>query len=127
VILNDWGVALLRAGVPRRALELLDESVRIEGQRGPDIELTATMVGNRGLALLGLGRLQQARASFDERVSAAIDHSDDFTEMHAWSANPPSRSRAASSTVRSVTWIDSKGCSTKPVRRQTARPPGFMH
>jgi tetratricopeptide (TPR) repeat protein len=82
VILNDWGVALLRAGVPRRALELLDESVRIEGQRGPDIELTATMVGNRGLALLGLGRLQQARASFDEECRLAIDHSDDFTEMH---------------------------------------------
>jgi len=66
----------------QRALELLDESVRIEGQRGPDIELTATMVGNRGLALLGLGRLQQARASFDEECRLAIDHSDDFTEMH---------------------------------------------
>jgi len=40
------------------------------------------MVGNRGLALLGLGRLQQARASFDEECRLAIDHSDDFTEMH---------------------------------------------
>ncbi len=37
-VLNDWGVAMMGAGVPRRALELLDESVRIERQRGPDIE-----------------------------------------------------------------------------------------
>jgi len=82
VTLNDWGVALLRAGVPRRALELLDESVRLEGQRGPDIELTATVVGNRGLALLGLGRWPQARVAFDQECRLAIDHNDKFTEMH---------------------------------------------
>ena len=81
-VLNDWGVSMLRAGVPRRALELLDEGIRIERQRGPDIELTATVVGNRGLALQGLGRLQQAREAFDEECRLAIGHSDEFSEMH---------------------------------------------
>jgi tetratricopeptide (TPR) repeat protein len=81
-VLNDSGVAMLRAGVPRRALELLDETVLIEGQRGPDIELTATVVGNRGMALQALGRLQQARAAFDLECQLAIGHSDEFSEMH---------------------------------------------
>jgi eukaryotic-like serine/threonine-protein kinase len=82
LVLNDWGVAMLRAGMPRRALELLDESMRIERQRGPDIELTATVVGNRGLALQGLGRFQQARAAFAEECRIALRHADAFSEMH---------------------------------------------
>lgn len=81
-VLNDWGVTMLRAGVPRRALELLDETVRIERQRGPDIELTATVVGNRGLALQGLGRLQQARAAFEGECRLAMSHDDESGQMH---------------------------------------------
>jgi tetratricopeptide (TPR) repeat protein len=68
--------------VPRRALELLEESERIERQRGPDIELTATVVGNRGLALQALGRLDQARAAFDLECQLAIAHADEFSQMH---------------------------------------------
>jgi serine/threonine protein kinase len=81
-VLNDWGVSMLGAGVPRRALELLEESVRVERERGPDIELTATVVGNRGLALQALGRLDQARAAFDLECQLAIGHGDEFSEMH---------------------------------------------
>jgi eukaryotic-like serine/threonine-protein kinase len=81
-VLNNWGAAMLGAGVPRRALELLDEGNRIERERGPDIELTATSVGNRGLALQSLGRLDQARAAFDEECRLAIAHGDEFSEMH---------------------------------------------
>jgi tetratricopeptide (TPR) repeat protein len=82
VVLNNWGISMHNAGVPRRALELLDESIRIEGQRGPDIELTATVVGNRGQALQALGRFQQARAAFDEECRLAISHDDELGEMH---------------------------------------------
>ncbi len=81
-VLNDWGVAMMGAGVPRRALELLDESVRIEHQRGPDIEPTATVLGNRGLAFQALGRFQQARADFDLECQVAIRHGDEFSHMH---------------------------------------------
>jgi tetratricopeptide (TPR) repeat protein len=81
-VLNDWGVSMLAAGVPRRALELLEESMRVERERGPDIELTATVVGNHGLALQALGRLDQARAAFDLECRLAIGHSDEFSEMH---------------------------------------------
>jgi len=82
VVLNNWGISMHNAGVPRRALELLDESIRIEGQRGPDIELTATVVGNRGQTLQALGRFQQARAAFDEECRLAISHDDELGEMH---------------------------------------------
>ena len=81
-VLNDWGSAMLSAGVPQRALELLEESERIERQRGPDIELTATVVGNRGLALQALGRLDEARAAFDLECQLAIHHADEFSQMH---------------------------------------------
>jgi serine/threonine-protein kinase len=81
-VLNNWGAAMLGAGVPRRALELLDEGNRIERERGPDIELTATSVGNRGFALQSLGRLDQARAAFDLECQLAIAHGDEFSEMH---------------------------------------------
>jgi tetratricopeptide (TPR) repeat protein len=81
-VLNDWGISMLNAGVPRRALELLDESIRIEGQRGPDVELTATVLGNRGLALQALGRFEQARTEFDKECRLAISHGDEFTELH---------------------------------------------
>jgi tetratricopeptide (TPR) repeat protein len=73
---------MLRAGVPRRALELLDESLRIERQRGPDIEPTATVLGNFGQALQGLGRLQPAREAFAEECRLAISHGDEFSQMH---------------------------------------------
>jgi serine/threonine protein kinase/tetratricopeptide (TPR) repeat protein len=82
LVLNDWGISMLNAGVPRRALELLDESIRIEGQRGPDVELTATVLGNRGLALQALGRFEQARTEFDKECRLAISHGDEFTELH---------------------------------------------
>jgi len=81
-VLNDWGAAMLGAGVPRRALQLLEESERIERQRGPDIDLTATVVGNRGLALQALGRLDQARAAFDLECQLAVRHADEFSQMH---------------------------------------------
>jgi serine/threonine-protein kinase len=82
VVLNDWGITMLAAGVPRRALELLDQSVRIERERGPDVELTATTLGNRGQALQALGRWDQARAAFDQECQLAIRHNDEFSEMH---------------------------------------------
>jgi serine/threonine-protein kinase len=81
-VLNDWGVSMLAAGVPRRALELLEESMRVERERGPDIELTATVVGNHGLALQALGRVNEARAAFDLECRLAIGHKDESSEMH---------------------------------------------
>jgi len=56
--------------------------MRVERERGPDIELTATVVGNHGLALQALGRVDQAHAAFDLECRLAIGHSDEFSEMH---------------------------------------------
>ena len=44
--------------------------------------MTATSVGNRGLALQSLGRLDQAHAAFDLECQLAIAHGDEFSEMH---------------------------------------------
>ena len=85
LVLNDWAISLFDAGVPRRTLELLRKVEQAEQRRGPDIEQTATSVGNRGLALQSLGRFAEAQATFDEECRLAISHSDEFSEMHCLS------------------------------------------
>jgi serine/threonine protein kinase len=85
LVLNDWAISLFGAGVPRRALELLQQVERAEQRRGPDVEPTATSIGNRGLALQSLGRFAQARATFEEECRLAVSHSDEFSEMHCLS------------------------------------------
>ena len=80
--MNDWAISLYGAGMPRRSLELLQQVEQAERRRGPDVEQTATSVGNRGLALQAVGRFAEARAAFEEECRLAVSHSDEFSEMH---------------------------------------------
>jgi tetratricopeptide (TPR) repeat protein len=80
--MNDWAISLYGAGVPRRALELLQQVEQTERRRGPDVEQTATTVGNRALALQAVGRFAEAIAAFEEECRLALSHSDEFSEMH---------------------------------------------
>ena len=81
-VMNDWAISLYGAGMPRRALELLQQVDQAERRRGPDVEQTATSVGNRGLALQAVGRYAQALSAFEEECRLAVSHSDEFSEMH---------------------------------------------
>lgn len=80
--MNDRAISLCGAGMPRRSLELLQQVEQAERRRGPDVEQTATSVGNRGLALQAVGRFVEARAAFEEECRLAVSHSDEFSEMH---------------------------------------------
>jgi eukaryotic-like serine/threonine-protein kinase len=82
VVLANWAASMHTAGVPRRALELMEQTEHIERQRGGDVDPTATVLGNRGFALEALGRFDQARAAFDQECQLAASHSDPFSEIH---------------------------------------------
>ncbi len=82
LVLNDWAISMYGAGAPRRSLELLRQVEQAEQRRGPDVEQTATSVGNRGLALQAVGRFAEAQAAFEEECRLAVSHSDEFSEMH---------------------------------------------
>jgi serine/threonine-protein kinase len=84
VVINDWGVATLNAGVPRRAQQLFERSLRIEEEREPGVEPGTTTVGNEALALLALGRFDQARVRFERECRLAHQRKDDYSEAHCW-------------------------------------------
>jgi tetratricopeptide (TPR) repeat protein len=62
-IMNDWAVALRGAGMPGRALQLLDEEGRIESQRESGAGPSATVTGNQARMLQALGRFEPARVT----------------------------------------------------------------
>ena len=84
-VMNDWAISMYGAGMPRRSLELLQQVDQAERRRGPDVEQTATSVGNRGLALQAVGRFAEALAAFEEECRLAVSHNDEFSEMHCTS------------------------------------------
>jgi tetratricopeptide (TPR) repeat protein len=81
-IMNDWAVALRGAGMPARALQLLDEEGRIESQRESGAGASATVTGNQARMLQALGRFEPARATYERECQLARQHGDNFSEVH---------------------------------------------
>ena len=61
---NNWAVVFDDAGVPKRALEIYDETLRAFMDRNPDSQPPAYLVGNRARALERVGRRTEAEAGF---------------------------------------------------------------
>jgi eukaryotic-like serine/threonine-protein kinase len=61
---NNWAVVFDDAGVPRRALELYDETLKALMERNPDTQPPAYLVGNRARALQRVGRYAQAQEAY---------------------------------------------------------------
>jgi tetratricopeptide (TPR) repeat protein len=61
---NNWAVVFDDAGVPRRALEIYDETLREFTERNPDSQPPAYLVGNRARALERVGRQREAEAAY---------------------------------------------------------------
>ena len=80
--LNDWAVSLLNAGVPGRALQLLEQAERIEAEREPGSEPPTTNVGNEAVALVALGRFEEARGAFEHECRLARERKDELSENH---------------------------------------------
>ena len=61
---NNWAVVFDDAGVPRRALEIYDGTLRAFMERNPDGQPPAYLVGNRARALERVGRRREAEAAY---------------------------------------------------------------
>jgi eukaryotic-like serine/threonine-protein kinase len=61
---NNWAVVFDDAGMPRRALEIYDETLRAFMERNPDSQPPAYLVGNRARALERVGRRREAEAAY---------------------------------------------------------------
>jgi serine/threonine-protein kinase len=68
---NNWAVVFDDAGVPRRALEIYDETLRAFMDRNPDSEPPAYLVGNRARALERVGRRREAEAQYHRAFDLA--------------------------------------------------------
>jgi serine/threonine protein kinase/Tfp pilus assembly protein PilF len=82
VVINNWGVALLNAGVPRRALQLFQQEEEVEAERESGSLPTTTTVRNQAEALLALGRFESARATLARARQLAQQRKDEFTELY---------------------------------------------
>ena len=68
---NNWAVVFDDAGVPRRALEIYDETLRAFTERNPDSQPPAYLVGNRARALERVGRRREAEAAYHVALDLA--------------------------------------------------------
>jgi eukaryotic-like serine/threonine-protein kinase len=81
-VISDWGTAIASAGMPRRAVSLFEQAERIEMEREAGAEPSTSTVGNRGLSLLSLGRVDAARAALERECQLAIKYKDHISEAH---------------------------------------------
>jgi serine/threonine-protein kinase len=68
---NNWAVMFDDAGVPRRALEIYDETLQAYMERNPDSQPPAYLVGNRARALERVGRKTEAAAAYQAAFDLA--------------------------------------------------------
>jgi serine/threonine protein kinase len=68
-IRNNWAVATSNAGVPRRSLELYEETLRIAAERDPGGPPPGYVLVNRARALSQLGRFGDATRAYEEALS----------------------------------------------------------
>ena len=68
-IRSDWAVVSSDAGIPRRALEQYDESIRMATQNDPTSPPPPYLLANRAHALRALGRFEEARDSYQQCIA----------------------------------------------------------
>lgn len=71
-IRNNWAVATSNAGVPRRSLELYDETLRIAAERDPDSPPPGYVLVNRARTLSQLGRYREAVQVYDQALQLNV-------------------------------------------------------
>jgi tetratricopeptide (TPR) repeat protein len=81
-VMNDWAVMLGSAGMPGRALQLLEDEGRMETQRESGAEPSTTVLGNQAHMLRALGRFVPARAAYERECQLATQYADDFSQVH---------------------------------------------
>jgi serine/threonine-protein kinase len=81
---NNRCLVTLRAGMPKRALELYDETLRITKEHNPDSPPPSYLVGNRARALELIGRFREAQAGYREEIRIAEAQGSKRAPPHGW-------------------------------------------
>jgi eukaryotic-like serine/threonine-protein kinase len=73
VIRNNMGLVSEAAGLPRRALQLYDDTLAALAARSPGAQPPVYLAVNRGRALESTGRFREAQAAYDAALLIATD------------------------------------------------------
>jgi tetratricopeptide (TPR) repeat protein len=71
-IRNNWAIISEKAGDPRRALDLFEQSLRMVAENDPRGEPPPYLIGNRARALEMLGRYRDSREAYERCIAAAV-------------------------------------------------------
>ena len=123
---NNWAVVFDDAGVPRRALEIYDETLRAFLERNPDSQPPAYLVGNRARALERVGRRREAEAAYHQALDLAGQQHNRLGQIYcllglaatAQESDDPGASAAYLD--RAGTLMDPGGASQNPPRASRA-------
>ena len=123
---NNWAVVFDDAGVPRRALEIYDETLREFTERNPDSQPPAYLVGNRARALERVGRQREAEVAYKTAFDLAGQQHNVLGQIYcllglaanAQEADDPAASAAY--LERAGTLMDPRGPDQNPPRMSRA-------
>ena len=73
VIRNNMALVSEAAGMPKRALQLYDDTLAALAERSPDANPPVYLAVNRGRALEAIGRLREAQKAYESAMQVAVD------------------------------------------------------
>jgi eukaryotic-like serine/threonine-protein kinase len=81
---NNYGVANDTAGVPKRALQLFDETIRILSERDADgPRPSSALLVNRARVLQAIGRHAEARTAYESAMATALRTQDPGAQAYS--------------------------------------------
>jgi serine/threonine-protein kinase len=83
VIRNNMGLVSEAAGMPKKALQLYDETLAAVAERSPDAEPPVYLAVNRGRALESVGRLSEAQSAHQLALRIAMDSQHTIGQVQA--------------------------------------------
>jgi tetratricopeptide (TPR) repeat protein len=81
VIRNNMALVSEAAGMPKRALQLYDDTLAALAQRSPDAKPPVYLAVNRSRALEAIGRLREAQQAYESAMQIAVDSQHTIGQM----------------------------------------------
>jgi tetratricopeptide (TPR) repeat protein len=120
VIRNKMGLVSEAAGMPKRALQLYDETLIALAERSPDGTPPVYLAVNRGRALETVGRLHEARAAHELALQIAIDSKHTIGQVQALAGLAAVAIQLRDTSAAAACLDRTSGCLV-PSRRRTRR------
>ena len=83
VIRNNMGLVSEAAGMPKRALQLYDDTLAAIAERSPDAKPPVYLAVNRGRTLDTIGRFREAQTAYDLALKIAVDSKHTIGQVQA--------------------------------------------